>query len=100
MTRNNLKTAIEGVQQKFANTIALGIMGNVPGAEGTPIYTKPEEATTAIMAAVDEYTRERQLEVIGADGEYSNDTPLEIITQINTENQLRAEQRASLKEIE
>lgn len=47
-----MSNKIDDILQKFSNTISLGIMGNVPGAEGTPIYTNPEQVKDALYALI------------------------------------------------
>lgn len=48
-----------------------------------------EQTVDAIMSKVAEHTKF----VIGEDGQYKNNTEPDTVTVINTENQLRAEQR-------
>jgi hypothetical protein len=53
---------IDEILEKFANTIALGIMGNVPGAEGTPIYTKPDEAAKELQQLIAEAQQQARID--------------------------------------
>lgn len=46
---NTSDRELDEILETFANTISLGIMGNVPGAEGTPIYTNPETAKQKLL---------------------------------------------------